>query len=124
MESPENGLGCQNAAVERLSRLIARRDGVLLVAAPAIGLLIGYVDSRPTWNDAGITVSLVLLASALAAGVSGRRPWLWALLIGGWVPLLELRGATGPASLVALVVAGMGACAGYALVRAGAPARD
>ena len=110
--------------MQRLSRLVRRRDGLLVVASAVIGLLIGYVDSRPAWDDTGITVSLVLLASALAAGLSGRRPWLWTVLVGGWVPLFEFRSAAGPVSLTALVAAAAGASAGYALVRAAAPARD
>ena len=87
-----------------------------------IGVVIGYVDSRPSWDDTAITVSLILLTSAMVAGISGRRPWLWALLIGGWVPLIEMWGRSGPASLIAMLAAGVGATAGYALVRVAEPA--
>lgn len=108
--------------MQRLAGWIGRRDGALAVAAAAIGLAIGYFDSRPTWDDTAITVSLILLASAIVAGISGRRPWLWALLTGGWVPLFEVWGRGGPASLLAVVVAAAGAAAGYALVRVAQPA--
>ena len=104
--------------------MIERRDGLLVMAAVAIGLAIGYVDSRPTWDDTGITVSLILLTSSLVAGLSGRRPWLWALLIGVWVPILEFGGTVGAASLIAPAVAAVGATIGFAVVRAAAPARD
>ena len=53
----------------------------------------------------------------MAAGLSGRWPWLWAMLIGAWVPVLEIGGRAGPASLAALLIAGVGAAGGYALVR-------
>jgi hypothetical protein len=96
---------------------IGRRDGALAVAAATIGLAIGYFDSQPTWDDTGITVSLILLTSAMVAGLSGRRPWLWALLIGVWVPIFEIRGSAGAASLLALLLAVAGAAVGYVLVR-------
>jgi hypothetical protein len=106
-----------NASVQTVASWIGRRDAVLGVVAAAIGLAIGYVDSRPTWDDTGITVGVILVTSAIVSGLSGRRPWLWALLIGAWVPLFEISGSGGPASLVALLVAAVGATVGYALVR-------
>jgi len=115
------GAGWQNASVQRVAGWIGRRDGALAVAAAAIGFAIGYFDSRPSWDDTGVTVSLILLTSAVLTGISGQRPWLWALLVGGWVPLFEIWGRGGPASLVALVVAAVGATAGYALVRVAQP---
>ena len=44
---------------------------VLLVAALAIGGGIAYVDSRPNWDDTGVTVAAILLVT----GILGRgRP--------------------------------------------------
>lgn len=103
--------------MQRLAGLLMRRDVLLAIAAVLVGLAIGYVDSRPAWDDVGVTVSLLLLASAMAAGLSGRRPWLWAVLVGAGVPAFEIPGRGGPASLVALLVAGIGAAIGYALAR-------
>lgn len=105
--------------MRRLVGWIAQRDVLLAVAAAAIGVAIAYVDSQPTWDDTGVTVSLILLTAAIVAGISGRWPWLWALLIGVWVPLFEIRGESGAASLVAPLVASLGAIAGFALVRIG-----
>ncbi len=115
-------LRSHNGGMRRLAGWIGPRDALLAVVAVLIGLAIGYVDSRPTWDDVGITVSLLLLASAMAAGLSGRRPWLWAALIGAGVPAFEIPGRGGPASLVALLVAAVGSGIGYALARAGEPA--
>jgi hypothetical protein len=39
------------------------------------------------------------------------------LLVGVWIPLLEIGGRAGAASLAALVIAGVGAVGAYALVR-------
>lgn len=100
-----------------MARWVERRDGPLALGAAAIGLAIGYVDAQPTWDDTGITVALLLLTSAMAAGLSGRRPWMWALLVGVWIPLLEIGGRAGAASLAGLFVAAFGAICGYALAR-------
>jgi hypothetical protein len=107
----------QNAPMRRLGQWFGLRDGLLAVASIGLGFVVGYLDSRPTWDDTGITVALLLLTSAMAAGSSGRRPWLWALLIGAWVPILEIGGPAGLASLTALAVSAVGALGGYALVR-------
>jgi hypothetical protein len=107
----------QNAPMGRLGHWFGLRDGLLAVACIGLGLVVGYLDSRPTWDDTGITVALLLLTSAMAAGLSGRRPWLWALLIGAWVPVFEITGPGGLASLTALAVSAAGALGGYALAR-------
>jgi hypothetical protein len=93
------------------------REVVLLAAAVAAGAAIGYVDSRPGWDDTGITAGLLILAAGTAAAVSGRRPWLWALLVGGGTPLLEIPTGGSPASLAALLFAAAGAFAGWLVAR-------
>jgi hypothetical protein len=62
---------------------------VLLGLAIIMGLFIAYVDSRPTWDDTGITVVTMLLSSGLLTLLGYRRPWLIALAIGLWTPLYE-----------------------------------
>ena len=81
------------------------------------GLAIGFVDSRPGWDDTGITAGLLILAAGAAAIVSGRRPWLWALLLGAGTPLLEIPTGGSLASLAALVLAAVGALAGWLVSR-------
>jgi hypothetical protein len=112
----------QNAPVQATGQWIGRRDGLLALVAAAIGLTLGYLDSRPSWDDTGITATLLVLTSAIVAGLSGHRPWLWALLIGIWIPLLEVSSAAGLASLSALAVSSLGAFGAYLLVRASGPA--
>ena len=58
---------------------------VLLVSA-ALGALIAYVDSRPSWDDAGITAFALLGAAVLVGLARPPRPWLCALLIWAWLP--------------------------------------
>lgn len=62
---------------------------ILLVVAILTGLLIAYVDSRPTWDDTGITVATMLFSSGLLTLLGHRRPWLIALAIGLWTPIYE-----------------------------------
>jgi hypothetical protein len=115
-------MGWHNDSMRRVGGWIGPRDAVLSLAAAAIGLAVAQLDSQPTWDDTGITVSLILLTSALMAGLSTRRPWLWALLIGVWIPIFEIGGKAGAASLLALLMATIGAFAGYAVVRVAEPA--
>ena len=98
------------------------REVVLLAAAVAAGVAIGYVGSRPSWDDTGITAGLLILAAGAAAAISGRWPWLWAILVGGGTPLLEIPTGGSPASLAALLFAAVGAFAGW-LVAQGWPRR-
>jgi hypothetical protein len=44
-----------------------------------------------------------------------NRPWLWALVIGSWIPVLGIASASNYGSLLALVFAFAGAYAGMAL---------
>jgi hypothetical protein len=62
---------------------------ILLALAVLTGLFIAIVDSRPTWDDTGITAGVMLLSSGLLTMLGYRRPWLIALAIGLWTPLYE-----------------------------------
>ena len=62
---------------------------ILLALAILVGLLIAFVDSRPTWDDTGITAGTMLLSSGLLTLLGYRRPWLIALAVGLWTPLYE-----------------------------------
>jgi len=108
----------ENAPVQPLRAWFGRRDAFLVVLSIGIGLVIAYLDSQPGWDDTGITATMLLLLAALVSGISGRRPWLWAILIGVWTPMAEVS-TSGWAGLAALGVAGLGATAGYLLTRVG-----
>ncbi|HEX4037479.1 MAG TPA: hypothetical protein VHX37_05420 [Acidobacteriaceae bacterium] len=67
---------------------------VLLATAVTLGLAIAWVDSRPHWDDAGITAGMLFLSAGLLGLTGPRRPWLWALGIGLWIPLWMVVHAT------------------------------
>jgi hypothetical protein len=99
-------------AAERSRRV----QKVLFAVAVGLGLLIAYVDSRPTWDDTGISAGLVLLAAGMLGALGPQRPWLWALGVGVWIPLWGIVHGSNYGSLLALVVAFAGAYGGM-LVR-------
>lgn len=85
-----------------------------LLVAMGIGLAIAYVDSRPNWDDTGITAMAVFVSCAVCGAVWPGRPWLWALAVGVWIPLLAIVTSGNFGSLIALVFAFAGAYAGMA----------
>lgn len=93
----------------------------LFVVAVALGIAIAYVDSRPTWDDAGITAFSMLLGAGVLGLIGPRRPWLWALGIGIWIPLHGITRAPTLGSLAGglliLAFPMVGAYAGMALRR-------
>jgi hypothetical protein len=94
------------------------RDNLALIVAVIGGLGIAWVDASPGWDAAGITAGLLLLVACAAAGISARRPWLWAILVGLPTPFVELAGGGDPAALAALAFAAIGAAAGFLVARA------
>ncbi len=91
---------------------------VLLPAAICLGLLIAYVDSRPNWDDTGITVLALLMTTGVLGAIGPERPWLWAIAVGAWVPAFDIASARNFGSLLALVFAFAGAYAGMGLRKA------
>lgn len=76
----------------------------LFAASVALGLAIAWVDSRPNWDDSGITAGALLLSSGLLGLIAPRRPWRWALALGVWIPLELLLRRAALASLASGLV--------------------
>ena len=87
---------------------------ILIAIAIMAGLFFVYVDSRPTWDDTGILAGAILLTCGLIVVVGYQRPWLLALAVGAWIPLRGILVTHNYASLLALVIAFVGAYAGWA----------
>jgi len=83
---------------------------------PGIALLVGlgiaYVDTRVTWDDAGITAGAVFLAAAGLAALRPRMFWLTGLGVGlpvlGMNVVLHSNYGSAMAVVIALVGAGVG----------------
>lgn len=85
---------------------------LLLISALAFGLVIGWVDTRPTWDDTGITAAAILLVTGVLGATMPSRAWVWALTVGGSVLLLDIVLVANYGGVLALAIAFVGAYAG------------
>ncbi len=85
----------------------------LLIIAAFIGIMIAYIDSRPTWDDAGITAGALLLGAAVVGLFIRRHPWLYGISIGMWIPLVQIYHSHDFRILVILLIPLIGAYAGW-----------
>jgi hypothetical protein len=84
----------------------------LFISAVLLGILIAWVDSHPTWDDAGITAFAILGVSGLLGFFSPHKPWVWALAVGIWIPLAAIFFTHNYGGLIVLVFAFVGAYGG------------
>ena len=87
----------------------------LLAIALVLGGLITYVDKQPTWDDTGVTAGILLVTAGVLGFLGPSRPWLWALALGIWIPVLGLTRAQNYSTLLALAVAFVGAYSGMSI---------
>jgi hypothetical protein len=83
-----------------------------LAPALLIGLGIGIVDTGPHWDDTGITAIALLGASAVLGILQPRRPWVWGLAVGVWIPALNIVQTHNASSILALIFPFAGAYLG------------
>ncbi len=92
---------------------------VLLIPAIIAGVAIAWIDSRPNWDDTGISVLMVLVAAAIFGFFSSEKPWLTALAVSIWIPVLGILSTHNFGSLLALVPGFAGAYLGFLFKRKG-----
>lgn len=117
----------EEAMVQAETRSLRVLEAGVFFLALALGLSIAWMDSRPHWDDTGITAGSLLLSAGLCGFLTGRRAWVWGLVVGVWVPLtvvarhISLGSIAG--GLVILAIPMAGAYAGVGLRRMLAAAR-
>jgi hypothetical protein len=96
------------------------RNAIALIAALLCGLALASYDTRT--DDTAIELGLLVIASVGLTLLAPRLWWAIALLVGGFIPLVEMADqfASGrvPPGLVALVVTFVGAFGAFAMARA------
>jgi hypothetical protein len=95
-----------------------KRSAVIGTLALLVGIAIGYVDSRTTWDDAGVTAGALFIAALILSVPRPRAAWLVSLAVGLPVVAFNIVLHGGFGSVVALAFSGVGAAAGFAIGRA------
>jgi hypothetical protein len=89
----------------------------LLTLATLDGLSIAWIDSRPGWDDTGVTVGLLVLSAGFWSLFARRRAWAIALAVGAWIPAAALAKGGDVRFLAILIFPAAGAYAGGAIGR-------
>jgi hypothetical protein len=84
-----------------------------LMLSIVLGLAIAWIDSRPTWDDSGISAFMLAVAATLCAYFASQKPWLIALAISIWIPLISIFSTHNFGGFLAFIPAFAGAFAGY-----------
>jgi hypothetical protein len=94
---------------------MAPMQKILLGAGVLAGLFLAYLDSLPSWDDTGILVGGLLLASGLLTLLGYKRPWLLALAVGLWIPLHDIYVSHDLRMLLVFIFPFVGAYLGWAV---------
>jgi hypothetical protein len=78
-----------------------------------MGIGIAWIDSRPGWDDTGISVFLIAMAATLCGYLALQKPWLIALAVSIWIPLLSIFTTQNYGGLLAFIPGFGGAFTGY-----------
>ena len=92
---------------------------LLAIAAAAIGFVLAKIDTSPHWDDTGIIVVLVITTTAVFSFLQPRYAWLWAIMIGLPIPILNIIKSHNYGSFAALIFSFVGACSGLFMSRLG-----
>jgi len=85
---------------------------ILFVISLMFGAIITWIDTCPNWDDAGITAGMILISTLLLGFLFPKHAWLWALAVGVWIPLIGILLAHNSGTIIALIIAIIGAFAG------------
>lgn len=68
-------------------------------------MAIAWVDTRPYWDDTGVTAGALMIAGALGS-LTGIPPWLVALFVGAPLLIAELPGSAAVLLAIPFTLAG------------------
>jgi len=86
-----------------------------VLLATVFGITIAWIDSRPNWDDTGVSVFMVLVVALLCGYLAMQKPWLIALMVSIWIPLFGMVISQNYGGFLALIPGFLGAFAGYYL---------
>jgi hypothetical protein len=98
-------------------RRASLKTKLLLPSAFLLGGFSAFVDSCPTWDDTGVLACGIAVACAFLGALEPKRPWLWGLAVGLWIPLYEINANGSYAASLALLFAFAGAYSGAGVCR-------
>ena len=84
---------------------------IIIIIAVTLGLIIAWIDAGPHWDDTGISMLMILIASFICGFLAGKRPLVIALAVGLWIPIYGISTTQNYGSLLALIPAIVGALA-------------
>ena len=84
-----------------------------VILAAVLGIAIAWIDSRPNWDDTGITVFMVLIVALFCGYLAAKKTWLIALAVSVWIPLFGIVWSQNYSGFLALIPGFAGAYAGY-----------
>ncbi len=105
----------QTPAPNAATRPARARELIVATFAVAIGIAIAWVDTRPNWDDTGVTAGALVLTAGFA-GVAGLRWWGAALLVAAPILVLETPSA-GVGVLAFLAFTALGSLIGVGIRR-------
>jgi hypothetical protein len=85
---------------------------LLIILSLAVGLTIGWIDSRPNWNDTGVTVGLIFLSSFLLSLLAEKHFWVIGIIIGICITSFNYILHNNLQSVVSFIIAFAGAYSG------------
>ena len=94
---------------------------VSIVVAVAAGLGLAYVDSQPGYDATGVTAAGLAIAALIAVLIEGSgrvvRVAALAVLVGIWIPIIEIAAPGTNGSLLSFIFSAIGAFIGWVIVR-------
>lgn len=92
-----------------------------IVVAVLAGIGLAILDSQPGYDDTGVTAAGLALAALVAVLIDGSgrllRVAAIAVLVGIWIPILEIAEPASYGPLLSFVFSTVGAFVGWVIVR-------